>query len=375
MKVPFLDLEAHHRPHRAEFQDAMNRVIDAGAFAGGSYVAAFEEEFATYCDSAYAVGVGSGTEALWIAMLAMGVGPGDEVITSPASFMATAEAITYCGATPVFVDIDEETYNLDPKQLERALTAKTRAIVPVHLFGQPADMAAILDFAQANRLLVVEDAAQAHGAAYGGRRIGSFGDAAGFSFYPGKNLGAFGEAGAVTTSDEDLAKRMRMFRDHGQVEKYYHDVVGWNGRMDGIQAAILSIKLRYLDTCNALRRRYAQEYRERISAMPHASEVVLPVEADGVDHVYHLFAVRVPERDRVLERMKDLGIACGIHYPIPIHLQHAYSGLGYGRGAFPIAEKCAEQFLSLPMFPEMTTEQIGAVVEALNEGLAAVTAV
>src|SRR6266850_334733 len=254
MKVPFLDLQAAHAPLRAEIDCAIAQVIDANAFAGGPFVADFEREFAVYCGCEYAIGVGNGTDALWLALLACDIGAGDEVITVPSTFMATAEAITYCGAKPVFIDIDERTYTMNPSQLEGAITSRTRAIIPVHLFGQTADMDPILEFARARGLFVIEDAAQAHGAEYKGRKAGTLGDAGCFSFYPGKNLGAFGEAGAVVTDDPELRKQIQMLRDHGQSRKYHHALMGWNCRMDGIQAAVLSIKLHHLDEANSLRR-------------------------------------------------------------------------------------------------------------------------
>src|SRR6202047_1818675 len=264
MKVPFLDLKSHHAPMLEEINGAIREVIDSAAFAGGPFVTRFEEEFADYCDSKNAIGVGNGTEALWFALLALGVGPGDEVITVPNSFMATAEAITYCGAKPVFVDVDERTYNMNPAGLEQAVTARTKAIIPVHLFGQPADMDPILEFARKRGLFVVEDAAQAHGAVYKGRKVGTLGDAACFSFYPGKNLGAFGEAGAVVTDSDKLQEKVRILRDHGQIRKYHHAMVGWNGRMDGIQGAILRIKLHHLEKGNQLRRAHAAYYDEAL---------------------------------------------------------------------------------------------------------------
>ena len=366
MKVPYLDLKAHHAPHRREFAEAIDEVVEAGAFAGGPFVAKFEEDFAAYCETPYCVGVGSGTEALWLALLAKGVGPGDEVITSAMTFIATAEAISFAGAKPVFVDIDEETYNLDPGQLEAALTPRTKAVIPVHLFGQMADMDPVLDFARANGLVVIEDAAQAHGARYKGRRAGSLGDAGCFSFYPGKNLGAFGEAGALVTNDPELYEAAKMLRDHGQTKKYYHDKVGWNGRMDGIQAAVLGIKLRNLDRGNELRLSHASNYSE---ALRDIEGIRLPGVADYGEHVFHIYAVRVPERDKVLETMGSLGVGCGIHYPIPVHRQVAYDDLGYEAGSLPVSEACGDEFLSLPMFPELTGEQIAHVAKSLHEAM------
>jgi len=366
MKVPFLDLNAHHDPYRAEFMSAIEAVIAKNAFANGPFVQQFEGEFADYCSSRCAMGVGSGTEALWLALLAMGVGPGDEVITSPASFIATAEAISFTGATPVFVDIDESTYNIDPTKIEAAITPRTKAIIPVHLFGQPADMDPIMDLARAHDLRVLEDAAQAHGAEYKGRRIGSLGDAAGFSFYPGKNLGAFGEGGAITTNDEELRDRINILRDHGQSKKYHHKVVGWNGRMDGIQGAVLSIKLKRLNQSTAGRRSNAAHY-DRLLA--DVEGVIAPSTSPDLHHVYHIYAIRVADREHVMKEMGERGIATAIHYPVPIHLQEAYRELGYGPGSFPVAERCAAEFVSLPMFPELKPEQVEQVVAALREVL------
>ena len=350
----------------ANFSAAIEEVIDSGAFAGGPFVARFEEDFATYCDCPHAIGVGSGTEALWLALLALGVGPGDEVLTVPSTFMATAEAITYCGAKPVFVDIDDRTYTMDPAGLEEAITKRTKAIIPVHLFGQPADMDPILEIARARGLYVIEDAAQAHGAEYKGRRAGSFGDAGCFSFYPGKNLGAFGEAGAVVTDNDELQEKIRVLRDHGQTRKYHHTMVGWNCRMDGIQAAVLSIKLRHLEKGNELRRSHAAQYDRALEGL---EEIVTPYKDPHARHVYHIYAIRVREREEVIRRLGEMGIACGIHYPVPVHLQEAYSNLGYETGSFPIAEQVAKEFVSLPMFPELTPAQIDMVAEGVREAL------
>ena len=364
MKVPFLDLNSQHAPLRGEINDAINEVIDSGAFAGGPFVTQFEEDFAAYCRCRHAIGVGSGTDALWLALLALGVGPGDEVITVPSTFMATAEAITYCGAKPVFVDIDALTYTMDPTLLEEAITPRTKAIIPVHLFGQPADMNPILEIAQARGLCVIEDAAQAHGAEYKGSRVGSLGDAGCFSFYPGKNLGAFGEAGAVVTDDDTLQEKIRVLRDHGQVRKYHHTMVGWNCRMDGIQAAVLRIKLKHLEKGNALRRSHAAQYSNVLAEL---EDVVTPYEAPYSRHVYHIYAIRARERDELIRSLAEMGIACGIHYPIPVHLQGAYQSLGYAVGAFPVAERAAHQFVSLPMYPELTSEKIEIVTKAVQE--------
>ena len=364
MKVPFLDLKAHHAPLTEEFERAIREVIESSAFAGGPFVERFEEEFASFCGSSYAIGVGNGTDALWLALLALGIGEGDEVITVPNTFIATAEAITYCKARPVFVDVDPDTFTMNPAELEKSLTKKTKAIIPVHLFGQPADMDSILEFARANGLFVVEDAAQAHGAQYKGQKAGTMGDGGCFSFYPGKNLGAFGEAGAVVTNDPELRKQIQMLRDHGQSRKYYHSTMGWNCRMDGIQAAILSIKLSHLDKANSLRRKHALEYNQAFAGI---DEVLTPFEAKYARHVYHVYAVRVQERDAVLRHLQEKGVGCAVHYPVPVHLQEAGRNLGYTKGAFPIAEKLADEFLSLPMFPELTEEQIEYVGRCVSE--------
>src|SRR6202045_5312688 len=336
MSVPFLNLKAHHAPIRAELDRAIKDVIDSNAFAGGPFVERFEETFAAYCGCQYAVGVGSGTEALWLPLLASGIGPGDEVITVPSTFMATAEAITYCGARPVFVDVDERTYTMDPAALKDALTARTKAIIPVHLFGQPADMDPILEFAHRHGLFVVEDACQAHGAEYKGRRAGTLGDAGCFSFYPGKNLGAFGEAGAVVTNNSELQEKIRILRDHGQVRKYRHTMIGWNCRMDGIQAAVLSVKLRRLENGTLLRRAHAEEYTK---AFAGTEDITTPVEADYARHVYHIYALRVADRDEVMFLLNEKGIQCGVHYPVPVHFQRAYRDLGYSFGDLPISEQ------------------------------------
>jgi dTDP-4-amino-4,6-dideoxygalactose transaminase len=370
MKVPFIDLKAHHAPHRGEFLEAIGKVIDEAAFAGGSFVGDFEERFAGFCHARHAVGLGSGTDALWLALLALGIGPGDEVITVPMTFIATAEAISWAGAKPVFVDIDPSTYTMDPAGLEKAVTPRTKAIIPVHLFGQMADMGAILEFARARGIPVIEDAAQAHGATHNGHRAGSSGTAGCFSFYPGKNLGAFGEAGAVVTNDPELADRIRVLRDHGQVRKYEHAFIGWNCRMDGIQAAVLQLKLRQLETNNERRRQHAAQYARLLEGIPN---LILPVCGQGCGHVHHIFAVRVPGRKELMSSLESRGIGCGIHYPVPVHLQEAYAGLGKGPGSFPVAERCAKEFVSLPMYPELTSAQINVVAEAVHEALASVT--
>jgi dTDP-4-amino-4,6-dideoxygalactose transaminase len=363
MQVPFLDLRAHHEPIREQLDAAIGQVVDAGAFAGGPFVATFEREFAAFCDAEFAVGVGTGTDALWLSLLALGVGPGDEVITVPSTFIATTEAISFCGARPVFVDIDKRTYTLDPSGLARAITPNTKAIIPVHLFGQTADMTPIMEIAAEFGIPVLEDACQAHGALYKGDKAGSLGIAGCFSFYPGKNLGAFGEAGAVVTNNAELAAKIKVLRDHGQAKKYFHDQIGWNARMDGIQAAVLSVKLKRLDAANGERRAHARLYDELLGS---CEGILTPFSAPHNHHVYHIYAVRVHDRASILDAMAEQGISCAIHYPLPLHLQEAYRSLGYTKGSFPVAEVCAEDFLSLPMYPELTRLQIHTVAEALK---------
>ncbi len=363
--IPFLDLQTPHRSLSVEILAAWQRILETAAFVGGAELEGFEREFAAYVRTAHAVGVASGTDALRLALLAMAIRPGDEVITVPHTFIATTEAITQAGGRPVFVDVDRVTGTMDPGKLEAAVTPRTRFLLPVHLYGQPADMTPLLEIARRHDLQVLEDACQAHGAEYLGRRAGSMGRAAAFSFYPGKNLGACGEAGAVTTDHAELAARVRRLRDHGQARKYEHDVEGYNARLDALQAAALRIKLRHLDGWNEARRARARRYGEVLSG----SGVEVPVEAPGRKHVYHLYVIRHPERDRLRETLSDAGVGTGLHYPVPLHLQRAYAHLGLGRGAFPESERWASEGLSLPMFPEMTDEQVEQVGEAVRRGL------
>jgi dTDP-4-amino-4,6-dideoxygalactose transaminase len=363
MNVPFLDLKAQYATIKDEIHAAVGDVMQNTAFAGGPFVAKFEQAFAQFCGTKHAIGVGNGTDALWLSLLAIGIGPGDEVITVPDTFIATAEAISYCGAKPVFVDVDEKTYNMNPARFEAAITPKTKAVIPVHLFGQTVEMDPILAIAKAHGLHLIEDACQAHGAQYKGRNAGSMGITGCFSFYPGKNLGAYGEAGAIVTNDDAVAGRIRVFRDHGQAKKYHHDVIGWNARMDGIQGAVLSVKLKYLPDWNEARRAHAREYTRLLSDV---KQVITPCESDDKKHVFHIYAIRIKERDRLMAFLGDKGISCGIHYPVPVHLQKAYEGLGLSEGSFPVAERCAAEFLSLPMFPELTSEQIRFVADEIK---------
>ena len=359
--IPYVDLRHQYRTIKPEIDAAVLRVLDSAQFILGEEVVAFEREFAAYCGTTEAVGVNSGTSALHLALLAAGIGPGDEVITVPFTFVATVAAIDYAGATPVFVDIDPETYTMAPADIERAITPRTRAIMPVHLYGHAADMDPILDIAKRRGLTVIEDAAQAHGAEYAGRRCGSMGAMAAFSFYPGKNLGAYGEGGAVVTSDPALAKKIRVMRSWGEERRYEHTVKGFNYRMDGIQGAILRVKLRYLERWTEARRARAADYARAFAG----TGIVTPVERPGCRHVYHVYAVRLARREATRTALQAAEIQTGVHYPIPVHLQLAHADLGYTAGAFPVSEAAAAQVLSLPMFPEMTTEQVQTVAAAV----------
>jgi dTDP-4-amino-4,6-dideoxygalactose transaminase len=365
MKIPFLDLNTQYQTIKDEIDEALRRVIKKTAFVLGEEVELFEAEFAVYCDAKYCVGVNSGTSALHLALLAHDIGKGDEVITVPNTFIATCEAISYTGARPVFVDIDPKTYNIDVTRIEKAITKNTKAIIPVHLYGQPADMAPILDIAKKHNLIVIEDACQAHGAEYKGNHVGAMGNAGAFSFYPGKNLGAYGEGGAVVTNDETIYKKVKMFRDHGQNKKYHHDVIGYNYRMDGFQGAVLRVKLRHLDSWIELRRKNARLYNQFFKG----SDVIIPFEPEYAKSVYHLYVIRTRKRDELQNYLTDIGISTGLHYPIPIHLQNAYQFLGYTKGTFPVAEQYAGQILSLPMFPELQENDIQLIANSIKEFL------
>ncbi len=360
--IPLVDLKAQYAALRADIDAAIARVIANTSFIMGPEVRAFEEAFAAFCQARFAVGVSSGTAAIELTLRALGVGPGDEVITTPHTFIATAEAISATGAAPIFADIDPATYNIHPAAVEAAITPRTRALLPVHLYGQPADMDALAAIAQRHGLALIEDAAQAHGAEINGRRVGSLGHAACFSFYPGKNLGAYGDGGAVTTDDEGLAARLRKLRDHGRASKYVHDELGYGHRLDALQAAILAAKLPHLDAANAARRRLAARYGELLAD----GDLVLPHVPEGVTPAWHLYVVRTPRRDELLASLRQQGIETGIHYPLPLHLQPACRSLGLGPGSYPVAEAAAQQVLSLPLFPEMTEEQQERVAAALR---------
>ncbi len=363
MKIPFVDLQTQYANIASEIIPAVESVMKRGAFILGEEVEAFEEAFAEFCGAKYCVGVGSGCDALLWALKACGIGPGDEVITAANTYIATVLAISYAGARPVLVDCREDSFQIDPSAVRKAVTPRTKAVIPVHLYGQSADMDAIAAIAEEYHLVVIEDAAQAHGAEYRGLRCGKMGRAGCFSFYPGKNLGAYGDGGAIVTDDEEVAGQARMFRNYGQSRKYYHDIVGWNSRLDTMQAAVLGVKLPRLSGWNDARRRHADRYRELLDS----AGVIPPSETPGNRHVYHLFVIRSTRRDELLADLSARGIGCGIHYPIPVHLQKAYRDLGYSAGDFPVAERLAAEILSLPIFPELTEEQIEYVCRAVRE--------
>jgi dTDP-4-amino-4,6-dideoxygalactose transaminase len=361
--IPLVDLRAQYLGIKREIDAAMSRVMESGQYVLGEEVQTFEQEFAAYSGAASGIAVNSGTSALHLALLAAGVAAGDEVITVPFTFVATVAAIGYIGARAVFVDIDPATYTMDPAQLEAAITSRTKAIVPVHLYGQPADMDPILEIARRHDVAVIEDACQAHGAKYKGRPVGSLGDAACYSFYPGKNLGAYGEAGMVVTSDREIERKVRMLRDWGQERKYHHVMKGFNYRMEGLQGSILRVKLRYLDAWTDARRTHAVEYRQLLAN----TGLEAPVEADYARHVYHVYAVRTSDRAGLQRMLQSNGIATGIHYPTPVHLQPAYSDLGYGAGDFPHSERAANDVLSLPMYPELSHTDIEIITAAIRQ--------
>ena len=363
MAIPLVDLQAQYQAIRPEIDAAIQRVLDSTHFILGEEVERFETHFARLCQAEHAVGLSSGTAALHLGLLACGVGPGDEVITTPFTFTATAAAIAYVGARPVFVDIEPDTYNIDPARLEAAITRRTKAIIPVHLYGHPADMAPILGLAHRHGLRVIEDACQAHGATYRGRPVGALGDAGCFSFYPSKNLGAYGDGGMLVTNDETIAAQVRSLRDHGRRGKYEHVAVGYTDRLDALQAAVLDVKLAHLPTWNEQRRQNARAYHRHLGD----TDLVLPVERAECRPVYHLYVVRTPRRDQVVSHLQAAGIGAAVHYPKPLHLQPAWQHLGYRRGDLPVSEACAEAVVSLPMYPELSEAQIAEVAGRLRE--------
>lgn len=365
LQVPFIDLQAQRAAIAAELDQAISGVLARNDFILGKDVTLFEEEFAAFCEAGYAVGVDSGTSALELALLAYGIGPGDEVITVANTFIATVLAIAYTGATPVLVDADPHTYTLNPMQLASALTPQTRAIIPVHLYGQPADMDPLMAIARQHGLIVIEDACQAHGARYKGGRVGSFGHAAAFSFYPGKNLGACGDGGMVVTNDEQIAKTLQMLRNYGQSQKYHHDLKGFNRRLDTLQAAVLRVKLTYLDAWNAARRAHAAHYTRLLGDV-----VETPRVPEYAEPVWHLYVIQTGRRDALQTHLFSRGIAVGMHYPIPIHLQPAFQDLGYQKGDFPVSERSGTDGLSLPMYAELTPDAIEYVATTIGDFMA-----
>lgn len=364
MAIPLVDLKAQYHTIKADIDAAVSRVLENASFILGEEVESFERAFAAYNGTRYAVGVDSGTAALQLALMACDIGPGDEVITTPMTFIATAAAVSHVGATPVFVDIDPRTYNLDPARIEAAITPRTKAILPVHLYGQPCEMDGILEVAKRHGLRVIEDACQAVGASYRGRRAGSLGDAGCFSFYPAKNLGAAGDGGMLITDDESLADRVRKLRDHGRISKYSHGVIGFTYRLDGLQAAILNVKLPHVDAWNEARRRHAAHYSALLNEIP---SLTVPCECEGCRSIYHVYALRAPRRDALLDHLRGKGIGASIHYPLPVHQQPAYAFMNIPAGSFPVAEVFSQEEISLPIYPEMTAGQIEEVVAAIRE--------
>jgi len=361
--VPYLDLPAQMRGIRKELDAAIARTLDNCSFCLGPDVVQFEKDFAKYCAAEHCVAFNSGTSALHIAMLLLGIGRDDEVITTPCTFVATSWAISYVNAKPVYVDVDDATFNLKPELVEKAITKRTKAIMPVHLYGHPADLDPLLEICRKHSLPLVEDACQAHGAKYQGKVVGTFAEISCYSFYPGKNLGAYGEGGALVTNNAAFAARARALREHGSTQRYYHDEVGFNYRMEGIQGAVLGIKLKHLDKWTRERRRVAHRYHELLADTP----LQLPMEADYAESAYHLYVVRHPRRDDLKKHLEANKVGCALHYPLSLHMQKCYAHLGYKAGDFPIAEKAARECLSLPIFPEITEAQIERVSEVIHE--------
>ena len=362
--IKFVDLKAQYNSIKEEIDDAIQEVLDSTTFILGEQLKNFETEFADFCNSKYCVGLNSGTSALHLALLAKGIGKGDEVVTTPNTFIATCEAISYTGATPKLVDIDQGTFNMDPKKLEKAITSKTKTIIPVDMYGQPADMKQIMEIAKKNNIIVIEDACQAHGAEHYKKRV-PFADIGCFSFYPAKNLGAYGEGGAIVSNDREFDEVVRAYRDHGQVKKHVHKYIGYNYRLEELQAAILRVKLKHLEKWIGTRRKIASAYNELLKDC----DVITPVEKSYNRHVYHLYVIRVKNRQKLIEHLNSKGIQTAIHYPTPIHLQEAYSFLNYKKGIFPIAEKCVGEILSIPIYPELKNEEISIVAKAIKEFL------
>lgn len=363
-KIPLVDLVRQYHSIKKEVDEAISKVLDSGSFILGENVEIFEREFARYCGVNYGVGVASGSDALILPIKALGISEGDEVITVANTFVSTVDAILHCRAKPVLVDIDQETYTMDPSKVKEAITEKTKAIIPVHLYGHPADMDPLIEIAEKYGLYVVEDACQAHGAEYKGRRVGSFGDLACFSFYPSKNLGAFGDGGIIVTDNEEIASKVKMLRNYGQKKKYHHVFVGYNSRLDDLQAAILRVKLKYLDRWNEMRRKNARQYDELLKEVVG---VKTPTEREVCKHVYYIYVIRCKDRDKLRIWLDSKGISTGIHYPIPIHLQEAYRNIIHVKGKLKITEKYANEILSLPMFPELREDEINYISKSIME--------
>lgn len=363
MSIPLLDVQAQYNSIKEEIESAVLDVLRSGRYILGPKVEEFEKSIADYCDVKYAIGVANGTDALVLSLDAIGVGPGDEVITSPFTFFASAESISRLGATPVFVDIDPSTYNLVPEQVHKKITSRTKAIIPVHIFGQPADMDAINDIAAKHGIKVIEDACQAIGAQYKGKKIGSLGDIACFSFFPSKNLGGAGDGGMVVTSNKEIADRVRILRQHGSTRKYHHGLIGYNSRLDALQVAILQVKLKYIDAWNDARRQKAHYYNKLFAG----SNIVTPVELDYVKHAYHLYIIRVPNRAEVESLLKEKGIGHGVYYPVPLHLQDAYESLGYKLGDLPVSEAASHETMAIPLYPELKTEDMELIAGLVKQ--------
>ncbi len=362
--IPFVDLKTQYRLIKEEIQTEINKVLQQSNFILGEQVALFEEEFANFCDSKYCVGVASGTDALHLALRSMYIGQDDEVITASNTFIATVSAISYVGAKPVLVDIDPRTYNIDLNRIEEKITSNTKAIIPVHLYGCPVDMERLLAITHKHNIRIIEDSCQAHGAIWDGKKVGSFGIMGCFSFYPSKNLGAFGDSGAIVTSDEKMYDKIKMMRNYGSPKKYYHDFIGYNSRLDTLQAAILRVKLKHLEEWNSKRRINAKLYNQKLKGV---GDLQLPNIDEKGSHIFHLYVIRTQKRDKLLIYLKENGIQCGIHYPVPIYALGAYSHLGLSGKDFPVTEQFSKQILSLPMFPELTEEQINMVSDFINK--------
>jgi dTDP-4-amino-4,6-dideoxygalactose transaminase len=365
--VPLIDLKIQHRSIAAEVEAAIKNVCDNTAFILSDEMKAFEAEFAAYCGAKHGIGVANGTEALFLALKALGIGEGDEVIVQANTFIATAAAVSHTGATPVFVDCDPQSYCIDPAKVSSAITPKTKAIMPVHLFGHPADMDTILSIARSNGLKVIEDCAQAHGTHHKGKQVGALGDAAGFSFYPSKTLGAYGDAGMVLTNSDEIADKVKLLRDNGRTTWYEHAIIGYNSRLDGMQAAILRVKLRRLEMWVEARRAHAKQYQQLLGDV---AGIELPTEKAGARHSYYVYVVRVKDRESFMAALKEKGVGSGVHYPVPLHLQPAYASLGGKEGDHPVAESYAKRIVSIPMFPELTEEQVAEAAQAIKEVLA-----